>query len=146
MRRSTNGYIKTPSLYFFPRQSPPQTSKTRLQSQAYERPYPITRFHRSSRKSIQSRKQSGHWEADTIVSRQSRPALQIVVERKARYTFLNWLPNREAASMRKTMNKVMCKLPPKMRRTITYDNGTENVEHRLVNASRHSVLLLPPLH
>jgi IS30 family transposase len=85
-------------------------------------------------KAIQSRKQSGHWEADTIVSRQSRPVLQIVVERKARYTFLNRLPNREAASMRKTMNKAMCKLPPELRRTITYDNGTENVEHQLVNA------------
>ena len=83
---------------------------------------------------IQSRKQSGHWEADTIVSRESRPVLQIVVERKARYTFLNRLPNREASSMRKTMNKALCKLPPGLRRSITYDNGTENVEHQLVNS------------
>lgn len=85
-------------------------------------------------KSVQSRKSVGHWETDTIVSRRSRPVLQIVVERKARYTLLNRLPNREAASMRKTLNKSMCKLPTRLRKTITYDNGTENVEHQLVNA------------
>jgi IS30 family transposase len=83
---------------------------------------------------IESRKRFGHWEADTIVSRKSRPVLQIVVERKARYTLLNKLPNKEAASMRKTLNKAMCKLPRKFRKSITYDNGTENVEHQVVNA------------
>ena len=82
---------------------------------------------------VQVRKQSGHWEADTIVSRSSRPVLQIVVERKARYTFLNRMPNREASTMRKTINKAMCKLLSRLRRSITYDNGTENVEHQLVN-------------
>jgi IS30 family transposase len=81
----------------------------------------------------QNRSRFGHWEADTMVSRQSRPALQVAVERKARYTLLNKMPNREAASMRKTLNKAMCKLPQSWRRSITYDNGTENVEHQLTN-------------
>jgi transposase, IS30 family len=82
----------------------------------------------------QNRSRFGHWEADTMVSRQSRPVLQVVVERKARYTFLNKMPNREAASMRKTLNKAMCKLPIWMRESLTYDNGTENTEHQLTNA------------
>jgi IS30 family transposase len=86
-------------------------------------------------KIVEKRRQFGHWEADTMVSRQSRPVLQFVVERKARFTRLNKLPNREASTMRKTLNKALCKLPKRMLRSITYDNGTENVEHQLVNAT-----------
>lgn len=114
-------------------------SRRKRQKRGYSRKH--TKNHIPSRvsivkrpKSVKSRHSMGHWEADTIVSRRSRPVLQIVVERKARYTFLNRLPNREAASMRKTLNKSMCKLPSKLRKTITYDNGTENVEHQRVNA------------
>jgi IS30 family transposase len=81
----------------------------------------------------QNRSRFGHWEADTMTSRQSRPVLQVAVERKARYTLLNKMPNREASSMRKTLNRAMCKLPIWMRESITYDNGTENVEHQLTN-------------
>ena len=96
-------------------------------------------------KVVQARRQTGHWEADTIISRKSRPVLQIVVERKARYTYLNKLPNREAATMRKAMNRSMCKLPSRLRRTITYDNGVENTEHQLVNAvlGTHSYFCTP---
>ena len=82
---------------------------------------------------VASRIRWGDWEADTAISRKSRPVLQLVVNRKARYTFLNRLPCREASAMRKTMNRVMCKLPVWCRKTITYDNGVENVEHELVN-------------
>jgi len=84
-------------------------------------------------KAVQERRQSGHWEAATIVSRQSRPTIQIIVERKARFTILNKMPNREAATMREAMNRSMCKLPRSLRRSITYDNGVENTEHQLVN-------------
>jgi IS30 family transposase len=82
---------------------------------------------------VASRKRWGDWEADTAISRKSRPVLQLVVNRKARYTFLNRLSCREASAMRKTMNRAMCKLPTRFRKTITYDNGVENVEHQLVN-------------
>jgi IS30 family transposase len=84
-------------------------------------------------KAVEKRRQSGHWEADTIVSRESRPTIQIIAERKARFVILNKMPNREAATMRKTMNRSMCKLPKSLKRSITYDNGVENTEHQLVN-------------
>jgi len=82
---------------------------------------------------VASRKRLGDWEADTAISSKSRPVLQLVANRKARYTILNRLPCREASAMRKTMNRAMCKLPSRCRKTITYDNGVENVEHQLVN-------------
>jgi IS30 family transposase len=82
----------------------------------------------------QNRSRLGHWEADTMVSRQSRPVLQVSVDRKARYTVMNKLPNRLASTMRKTLNKSMCKMPRSKLKSFTYDNGTENVEHQLINA------------
>ena len=82
---------------------------------------------------IERRKQPGHWEGDTIVSRQSRPALQILVERKTRYTRLRKLPAKDAASMRAATNRALARYPKHLRRSITYDNGSENVQHLQVN-------------
>jgi IS30 family transposase len=83
---------------------------------------------------VASRKRIGDWEADTIVSRKSKATLQLIVERKTRYAFLNWMPNREAATMRKAVNKSLCQLPFVFRRTITFDNGVENTEHQAINS------------
>ena len=83
--------------------------------------------------SIELRKEMGHWEADTAVSRQSLAALHIMAERKSRFTKLSKLDRKEARLVRIVMNRRLCKLPKTMRRTFTYDNGSENVEHVLVN-------------
>lgn len=79
------------------------------------------------------RRQSGHWEADTIVSSRSSPVLQLAVERRARYTILNRLRGRHSAAMRAALNRSMRHLPVRHLRSITYDNGSENVEHGKVN-------------
>lgn len=79
------------------------------------------------------REQSGHWEADTMYLRRGKEALQVIVDRKSRYTILNLLNRKTAAAMRIAMNRSLCRLPQRARRTITYDNGTENSEHLHVN-------------
>lgn len=79
------------------------------------------------------RRQVGHWEADTMHLRQGREALQVVVDRKSRYSILNALGRRTAQAMRVALNRSLCRLPSRARRTITYDNGSENVEHLWVN-------------
>ena len=81
-----------------------------------------------------TRRQLGHWEADTMVTRQGKAALQLAVDRKSRYAILNWLPRRTAAAMRVGLNRSLAHFPRQARHTITYDNGTENVEHLRVNA------------
>lgn len=80
------------------------------------------------------RRRIGDWEADTMVTRRGPEALQVAVDRKSRYTLLNKLPRRTAAAMRKTLNRALGRFPKAARHTLTYDNGTENVEHQLVNA------------
>ena len=81
-----------------------------------------------------ARRRRGDWEADTITTRQGRAALQLAVDRKSRYTLLNWLPRKTAAAMRGALNRSLSHLPARVRWTITYDNGSENVEHERVNA------------
>ena len=82
---------------------------------------------------VQHRKQAGHWESDTVIARTSRSALLATVERKSRYTKLAKLARRTAKQVRISLNRSFSQYPKKLRRTITYDNGQENVEHITVN-------------
>lgn len=79
------------------------------------------------------RRQAGHWEADTMVSRQSSASLQVLVERKTRHTRLRKLKARGAADMRKAMNRALSRYPKHLLRSVTYDNGSENTQHEWVN-------------
>jgi IS30 family transposase len=89
----------------------------------------------------------GDWEADTMVTRQGQAAPQLSVDRKSRYAILNRLPRRTAAAMRAGLNRSLARFPRQARHTITYDNGTENVEHLLVKSvAGDAVVLLHALH
>jgi transposase, IS30 family len=82
---------------------------------------------------IARRTQFGHWEADTVISRKSLPSLLVLAERKSRLVKISWLPRKSASSARKAINRRLAQLPKTSRRSITYDNGSENVEHIKVN-------------
>lgn len=82
---------------------------------------------------VQHRRQAGHWETDTVVAQTSCAALLATVERKSRYTKLAKLARRTAQHVRISLNRSFSRYPKKLRRTITYDNGQENVEHMTVN-------------
>lgn len=79
------------------------------------------------------RKEFGHWEADAMVSRASKAAGQVLVERKSRYTKLTRVERKTASQTRKVINRRLARYPQSMRRSITYDNGSENTEHERVN-------------
>lgn len=81
-----------------------------------------------------ARQRIGDWEADTMVTHQGAAALQLVVDRKSRYTRLNRLPRRTARAMRTALTRTLAQYPRTARRTVTYDNGSENAEHQQVNA------------
>jgi len=79
------------------------------------------------------RKEFGHWEADAMVSRASKAAAQVLVERKSRYTKLTRVKQKTASQTRKVINRRLARYPQAVRRSITYDNGSENTEHEQVN-------------
>ena len=83
--------------------------------------------------SVLARRRIGHWETDTAVSRCSPHALQVTVERKTRYTRLAQLPRKGAREMSTALTRRLSRYSQGLRRSITYDNGSENTEHRHTN-------------
>ena len=79
------------------------------------------------------REEPGHWECDTIIGLKSGSALRVLVERKSRFTRLGKLRAKNAKSMRKSINHALGRFPKHLRRSITYDNGSENTQHQQVN-------------
>ena len=84
---------------------------------------------------VNKRKRFGDWEADTAVSRQSKDSIQILAERKSRYVYITKMKRKTSAKMKNALVNRLSRLPKKLRHTITFDNGTENMEHLEINKS-----------
>ena len=68
----------------------------------------------------------GHWEGDLILGAGNRSAVGTLVERSTRFVVLLHLPNgHDADEVAAAMIQQMSKLPAYLRRSITYDRGTE---------------------
>jgi len=78
---------------------------------------------------VLGRRRIGHWETDTMVSRRSPQALQVTVERKTRYARLAQLTKKGAREMSTALTRRLSRYPQALRRSLTYDNGSENTEH-----------------
>jgi IS30 family transposase len=81
---------------------------------------------------VKERKQFGHWESDSLISRQSIDALNSLTERKARLLFLTKINRKGAVETSKTIIHRLRRLPPSARRTLTMDNGSENALHESI--------------
>jgi len=81
------------------------------------------------------RSQFGHWEADTAVSRQSLASLAVLAERVSRLTKLKKIDHNNAQDFSSAIIDRLASVAPAKLRTITYDNGKENVSHQHINAS-----------
>lgn len=108
--------------------------KRRGQSKKHRRSHIPNRVSIDQRpKHIESRKQLGHWETDTVISRQSKAALGVTAERMSRLVKIAKLEQKSALELRKALNRRLSQYPQYMRRTMTYDNGPENTEHDKIN-------------
>jgi IS30 family transposase len=83
----------------------------------------------------ENRSRCGHWEADTVVSRNSKEAVAVFVERKNRYYIAVKMKNKTAEEMLRATIKALGFLPSHMRRSITFDNGLENALHEKINTA-----------
>jgi IS30 family transposase len=86
-------------------------------------------------KAADHRKQAGHWEGDTLISRSSKAALHSLTERTTRLLRLSKLKGKTAAETNKAVTRALRKLPAEGRRTLTLDNGTENADHAKLTAA-----------
>jgi IS30 family transposase len=82
---------------------------------------------------VKNRRQAGHWESDSVCSRTGKAALHLMVERKSRLAKITKLSQRSARPTRCAITRSLSHYPKHLRRSITYDNGSENVEHVAVN-------------
>lgn len=82
---------------------------------------------------VAARKSFGHWEADLMAFRHNTEVILVAHERKSRMKFAWVQPNKGAEAVRIKLSEHLLSLPAKLRRSITYDNGTEFAQHHLIN-------------
>lgn len=82
---------------------------------------------------VNNRSRRGHWEADTMVSRKSSYVLLTLSERKTKAVIIDRVKENTAEAVSRAIIARMKRLPRELRRSITYDNGHENVMHEKVN-------------
>ena len=79
---------------------------------------------------INDRSQIGHWEGDLIIGENRASALITLVERKTRFTYILKVQNKKSETVTTQIKNLFMKLPKKLRRSITYDNGVEMANHK----------------
>ncbi len=73
----------------------------------------------------------GHWEGDLVMGKERGSAIGTLVERTTRTIIIVPLKARDAATVRKAFEKEFKSIPTQMKKTMTYDNGTEMAQHKL---------------
>jgi IS30 family transposase len=72
----------------------------------------------------------GHWEGDLLIGKNSKSQVGMLTERATRFTLLFALPtDRSAPTVRDGLCQVVARIPHHLRRSLTWDNGTEMAEH-----------------
>jgi IS30 family transposase len=83
-------------------------------------------------KTVDRKKQFGHWEGDTMMFLGHKQSLATHTERKTRLIAAKRTKGRTAKDRSYAAKKTFDKLPPEARRTMTLDNGSENSEHETI--------------
>src|SRR6202790_4894133 len=71
----------------------------------------------------------GHWEADFMLFARCGQGLLVLHERQTRFSMVQHPVDRKAVLTARTIARQLGKLPQAMRKTISFDNGTEFAEH-----------------
>ena len=81
---------------------------------------------------VEDRAVPGHWEGDLLMgNRQSASAIATLVERSTRYCQLVALPDGPGAeAVAEALRRSITTLPVQLRRSLTWDQGSEMSEHR----------------
>jgi len=80
---------------------------------------------------VSDRAVPGHWEGDLIIGKAHHCAIGTLVERTTRFVMLVHLPHsHDASSVRNGLMKTIATLPIELRKSLTWDQGSEMGEHK----------------
>ena len=75
---------------------------------------------------INDRREVGHLEGDTLITKRGgSKAILSLRERSTRSCIFRLIPNMEAETVLAALTAILLALPPELRKSITFDNGTE---------------------
>jgi len=85
---------------------------------------------------VEDRAVPGHWEGDLITGAANKTAIGTLVERATGYCMLLHLPEDHGAdAVQEAMVQAMSRLPETLRRTLTWDQGSEMSNHVQIAAA-----------
>jgi IS30 family transposase len=79
---------------------------------------------------INRRRRYGDWEGDTIVGKGRRSGLVTLVERKSGLMRMDLLNDLSSTTTMRVASRCLVNLPPSLRRSATFDNGSEFAAYR----------------
>ena len=80
-------------------------------------------------RAAEDRKQPGHWEADLMLFARYGQAILLTHERQSRILQAKRQPSKAAQPVIDALVAMLAELPPPLRRSMTFDNGTEFAYH-----------------
>lgn len=86
-------------------------------------------------KSVEKRKEIGHWEDDCVVSRESKDCLKSINERASGIVFIVKMNDMSMEETNRALEERLSGIPEGFRKTLTRDRGTENFGYRETEAS-----------
>ena len=86
-------------------------------------------------KEAEERKEIGHWEDDTMVSRQSVVRLKSINERASGVVFLDKMTNGTSEESTRVVCERLSAVPSSFRKTLTRDRGTENMGYEEIETT-----------
>jgi IS30 family transposase len=78
---------------------------------------------------IDDRKRYGDWESDSVLFSKQKTILSVQSERKSKLIRMHMAANKTAEETTNALVRTIESLPSELFKTITFDNGTENVRH-----------------
>lgn len=80
--------------------------------------------------SVEDRAVPGHWEGDLILGAAGNSQIATLVERHTRYVLLAKVNAKDTDTVVKALIKAARKLPRELRKSLTWDRGTELADHQ----------------
>lgn len=79
---------------------------------------------------VQDRAIPGHWEGDLIAGYRNQSFIGTLVERSTRFVKLIKVDSKDAEAFAQALTREVLRLPRELRRTLTWDRGTEMARHK----------------